>query len=62
MVTYVLEVTEVNSEAICDLRGRLEATMASEATSMAVIGNMHMDVRVIEVTELNSEVKFVEYV
>ena len=36
--------------------------MASEATSMAVIGNMHMDVRVIEVTELNSEVKFVEYV
>ena len=62
MVTYVLEVTEVNSEAICDLRGRWEAAMASEATSMAVIGNMHMDVRVIEVTELNSEVKFVEYV
>ena len=62
MVTYVLEVTEVNSKAICDLRGRLEAAMASEATSMAVIGNMHMDVRVIEVTELNSEVKFVEYV
>ena len=62
MVTYVLEVTEVNSEAICDLRGCLEAAMASEATSMAVIGNMHMDVRVIEVTELNSEVKFVEYV
>ena len=31
--------------------------MASEATKMVVIGNMHMDVRVIEVTELNSEVR-----
>ena len=32
--------------------------MASEATKMVVIGNMHMDVRVIEVTELNSEVRY----
>ena len=31
--------------------------MASEATKMVVIGNMHMGVRVIEVTELNSEVR-----
>ena len=30
--------------------------MASEATKMAVRGNMHMDTRVFEVTEFNSEV------
>ena len=29
--------------------------MASEATKTAVRGNMHMDIRVFEVTELNSE-------
>ena len=31
--------------------------MASEATKMDVRGNMHMDVRVVEVTEFNSEVR-----
>ena len=31
MVTYVIEVTELNFEVISDLRGRLEAAMASEA-------------------------------
>ena len=31
--------------------------MASEATKMAVRGNMHMDTRVVEVTEFNSEVR-----
>ena len=31
--------------------------MASEATKMAVRGNMHMDARVVEVTEFNSEVE-----
>ena len=30
--------------------------MASEATKMATRGNMHMDTRVIKVTEFNSEV------
>ena len=30
--------------------------MASEATKTATRGNMHMDTRVIEVTEFNSEV------
>ena len=30
--------------------------MTSEATKMATRGNMHMDTRVIEVTEFNSEV------
>ena len=33
--------------------------MASEITKMAVIGNMGMDTRVIEVTDFKSEVKFV---
>ena len=31
--------------------------MASKATKMAVRGNMHMDTRVIEVTDITSEVK-----
>ena len=30
--------------------------MASEATKMATRGNMHMDPRIIKVTEFNSEV------
>ena len=33
--------------------------MASEATMMAVTGNMHIDARVIEVACIKSEVKFV---
>ena len=40
METWVIEVTEFNSEVRCHLRGRLEAAMASEATKMAVRGNM----------------------
>ena len=36
MGTYVIEVTELNSEVITDLRGHLEAAMASEVTKMAV--------------------------
>ena len=58
MATWVIEVTEFNSEARCDLRGCLEAAMASEATKMAIRGNMHMDTRVIEVADFKSEVKF----
>ena len=57
MVTQVVEVTEFNSEVTCDLRGCLEAAMASEATKMAVRGNMHMDTRVVEVTDFNFEVR-----
>ena len=33
----------------------MEAAVASEATYMAVIGNMHMDTRVIKVTDFKSE-------
>ena len=53
MGTWVYEVTELNFEVSCDLRGRLEAAMASEAFG----GNMHMDTRVIKVADVKSEVK-----
>ena len=58
MVTQVIKVTEFNSVVIFDLRGHLEAAMASEATKMAVRCNTHMDARVIEVADFKSEVKF----
>ena len=45
-------------EVSFDLGGHLEAAMAEGATKMAVRGNMHMDTRVIEVPDFNSEVKF----
>ena len=57
MGSWAIEVTEFNSEARCDLRGHLEATMASEATKMAVRSNMHMDTRVFEIADFKSEVK-----
>ena len=50
--TYVIKVTELNFEVRCDLRGCLEAAMASEAVG----GNMHMDTRVIKVADVKSEV------
>ena len=58
MGTWVIEVTEFDYEVRCDLRGCLEAAMASEASKMAVRGNMHNDTRVIEVADFKSEVKF----
>ena len=58
MVPQVLEVTEPNSEARCNLRGCLEAAMASEVHNMAVRGNMHMNSRVIKVAYFKYEVKF----
>ena len=48
MVTYVIEVTELNFEVRCDLQGHLEAAMASEAVG----GNMHMDTMVIWVADV----------
>ena len=47
MGTCVIVATEFNSEVRSDLRGRLEAAMASEATKMALKGNMHMGTRVV---------------
>ena len=32
--------------------------MASEATNMAITGNIHMDPRVIEVPDFNFEINF----
>ena len=42
-------VTELNFEVRSDLRGCLEAAMASEALTTDVRGNMNMDTRVIKV-------------
>ena len=56
-VMRVCEVTDLKSEVKFDLRGHLEATMASKVMKIAFIGNMHLPSRVIEVTELNFEVK-----
>ena len=53
MVTYVFMVNELNFEIRYDLRGRLEATMASEA----IKGNMNMDTGVIKVADFKSEIK-----
>ena len=57
MDTRVVEVTEFNSEVICDLRGHFEAAMASEGIKMAVVGNMHIYTRAIKVAGFKSEVK-----
>ena len=57
MGTQVIEVTEFISEVRCDLRGRLEAAMASKAIKMAVKGNMHIDTMVIKLAGFKSEVK-----
>ena len=53
----VFELTELKSEVKFDLRGHLEVTMASEVMKMAFRGNMHIDIRVIDVTDLNFQVK-----
>ena len=52
MRSHVIEVTELNFEVRCDLRGCLEVARASEAFG----GNMHMDTRVIKVADVKSEV------
>ena len=44
----VIEFTDFDSKARCDLGGHLEAIMASDSTKMSVLGNMHMDIRVIK--------------
>ena len=51
-----MEVKQFNSEVRSDLRGHLEVAMTSEATKMAVRGNMHMDTRVIRVPDFKSGV------
>ena len=51
-----MEVKQFNSEVRSDLRGHLEVAMTSEATKMAVRGNMHMDTRVFRVPDFKSGV------
>ena len=58
MATLSIDGVDFNSEVRFDLRGLLEAVMATEASKLVVRGNMHMDIRVIEVTDFKSEVKF----
>ena len=56
--TWVIEATEFKFEVRSDLGGHMEAAMTSEATKMAVPGNMHIDARVIEVAFIKYDVKF----
>ena len=56
--TWVIEATEFKFEVRSDLRGHLEVAIASEATIMAVPGNMRIDTKVIRVACIKSEVKF----
>ena len=56
METQVIEDNQLKSDTKSDLRGHLEAAMASEVTKMAVRGNMNMNTRVIKVADLKSEV------
>ena len=41
--TWVIEAINFKYEVRSDLRGHMEATMTSEATKMAVAGNMHIE-------------------
>ena len=45
-------------EVRSDLRGHMEATMALEASKMAVPSNIYIDARVIKVAFIKSDVKF----
>ena len=56
--TWVIKANEFKFEVKSDLRGHLEAVMASEGTIVAILGNMHIYARVIEVACIKSEVKF----
>ena len=49
MVIEFIEVTELEFEVRNDLRGHMEAAMASKATKKAVPRNMHIDGREIDV-------------
>ena len=40
---HIIEITEFKSEVICDLRGCLEADIASKATKMVVKVNVKID-------------------
>ena len=51
MVTWVFKVKQFYVEVRGDLWGHSEAVMTEEAIKMAVGGNMHMDIRVINVTD-----------
>ena len=53
----MIEVSEINSEASCGLRGHFEVA-TSEATKKITRGNIHMDSRVFDIADLKCEVIF----
>ena len=55
---WVIEATELKFEVRSDLRGHMEVAFASEATIVAIPGNMHIDARAIEVAFIKYDVKF----
>ena len=57
MGTWVIEVKHSIFDVRSDLRGCLEAVMASEITKMAVRCNIHMDIRIIKFAGLKSKIK-----
>ena len=56
---WVIEATEFKFEVRNDLRGHMEVALASEATIVAIPGNMHIYAWVIEVAFIKYDVKFV---
>ena len=57
METQVIEDNQLKSDTKSDLRGHLEAAMASEITKIDVRSNIHMDTSVIKIAGFKSEVK-----
>ena len=58
MATYVIEVTDLKYEVRLDLRGCLEAVVASEAAIRLYINNIHMDMQEIGSPILNLLIDF----
>ena len=56
--TWVIEASEFKCEVRSDFGGHMEAARASEASKMAVSGNIHIDARVMKVAFIKSYVKF----
>ena len=62
MGTWSIVAEEFISDLRCDLRGHLEPTRALEVLeAMKVVfrSNMHMDSKVVEVTDFKSEANFI---
>ena len=58
IVAYIIEVTEFNFDIRIDLRGHMEANIVSEATIMAIIGDIPYRPSVIDIACLKFGVHF----